>query len=72
MDTQIQERLLRENEVARITGLSRSLRWRLIRAGQFPKSIPVTDRIRAWRASEIERWIAERVAAAERLREGAR
>lgn len=60
----VPERLLREPEVAARTGLSRTLRWRLARIGRFPKSIPITDRIRGWRERDVESWIRSRIEAA--------
>jgi prophage regulatory protein len=36
-------------------------RWRLIKAGKFPKPVKVGSR-NAWLESEIDQWIADRVA----------
>ncbi len=55
------ERMVREAEVARITGLSRTTRLRLQRDGKFPKSRQISPRCSAWVLSEIEAWLAERV-----------
>ena len=61
---QIGDRFLREPEVRRITGLSRTTRWRLERAGKFPRRRRISDNAVAWSAAEINAWIAERMAAA--------
>jgi prophage regulatory protein len=55
-----EDRLLREREVARITGLSRSTRWRLERAGRFPQRRQISDAAVAWLASEVQEWLAAR------------
>ena len=62
--TQIEDRFLREPEVRRLTGLSRTTRWRLERAGKFPRRRRISENAVAWPASEINAWIAERMAAA--------
>jgi predicted DNA-binding transcriptional regulator AlpA len=41
---------------------SRAQRWRLIKAGQFPRPTKLGSR-NAWPESEILAWLAERVAA---------
>ena len=58
------DRFLREPEVRHITGLSRTTRWRLEQAGKFPKKYPISDNAKANLASEIFKWMAERVGAA--------
>ena len=62
--TQATNRFLREPEVARLTGLSRTTRWRLERAGRFPRRRLISENAVAWVASEIEIWMAERPEAA--------
>jgi prophage regulatory protein len=41
---------------------SKAQRWRLIRAGQFPKPIKLGSR-NCWIESEIDAWIADRIRA---------
>ncbi len=62
--TQATNRFLREPEVARLTGLSRTTRWRLERAGRFPRKRRISENAVAWVAREIEIWMAERPEAA--------
>jgi prophage regulatory protein len=57
------DRLMRRPEVERATGLSRSSLYRLIAEGKFPSSIRLSEKSVAWLASEVDGWIAERVAA---------
>ncbi len=51
---------MREPEVARITGLSRTTRWRMERRGEFPRRRSISRNAVAWLASEIEAWMTER------------
>ena len=60
MDAESTDRLLRLREVQAITGLSRSTTYRLARAGFFPEPLKIGPRAVAWRASEIEEWLATR------------
>ena len=59
----MQELILREPEVKRVTGLSKSTRWRLERKGQFPQKIQLAARATGWRAEEIIEWCRLREAA---------
>jgi len=58
------DEIVRERECKRITGLSRSTRWRLERAGQFPQRRPISPGCVGWLLSEIDDWVATRAAAA--------
>lgn len=55
-----QDRFMREPEVAQVTGLSRTTRWRLERAGKFPRRRRISANAVAWLQSEVEAWIAEK------------
>ena len=66
MDTpQTEDRFMREPEVRRITGLSRTTRWRLERARKFPRRRQISTNAVAWLASEIHAWMVERSAPVE-------
>ncbi|MEP7152316.1 MAG: AlpA family phage regulatory protein [Nitrospira sp.] len=54
--------VLREKERHRITGLSRTQWWRLERAGQVPRRIPLGENSVGWLKGELESWIAARAA----------
>ena len=56
------ERFMREAEVRRITGLSRTTRWRLERRGAFPRRRRISPNGVAWLESEIRQWQAEKAA----------
>lgn len=51
------DRFLREPEVRRVSGLSRTTRWRLERAGVFPKRRQISPNAVAWLESEIQAWL---------------
>jgi prophage regulatory protein len=55
-------RFIREAECRNRTSLSRSQRWRLEREGRFPTRVPLSERAFGWVESEIEDWIAARLA----------
>lgn len=54
------DRVMREREVHTVTGLSRTTRWRLERAGEFPARIHLSPNAVGWRSCEIADWIASR------------
>jgi prophage regulatory protein len=54
--------LLRLPEVMRRTGYRRSTIYRLMPLGRFPKQIKLGERSSAWLASEVDAWVAARVA----------
>jgi prophage regulatory protein len=59
----VHDRILRDDEVRERTGLSRTTRWRLIKADKFPKPVKITDHAIGWRESSIDEWLASRQAA---------
>src|SRR5581483_3429708 len=62
------DRLLRIDEVKKLTGLGRTTIWELELLGEFPRRrrrSGARGRAVGWRASEVARWIAERKAARE-------
>ena len=54
------ERFIREPEVRRTTGLSRTTRWRLERDGKFPSRRRISANAVAWLESEVQEWLRER------------
>ncbi len=57
------DRFLGEIEVARITDLSRTTRWRLEREGRFPKKRHLSANRIGYLQSEILEWIESRASA---------
>lgn len=56
------EHLLRLPQIIQRTGLQRSSLYDLIRSGQFPQPVKLA-RLSAWPESEVDAWIAARIAA---------
>jgi prophage regulatory protein len=56
------DRFVREPECRERTGLSRSTRWRLERAGNFPERRHLGPNACGWLESEIDEWIRSRSA----------
>jgi prophage regulatory protein len=55
-----QDHLLRLSEVMSETRLGRTTIYRLMGAGQFPRSIQLTPKLVSWWQSEIREWRATR------------
>jgi prophage regulatory protein len=56
------EQLIRIGEVKRLTGLSTATLYRKIAANDFPRPVALGALARAWPLSEVQDWIAARVA----------
>ena len=52
------DRVVREPETERRTGLSRATRWRMERAGKFPKRVKLGPNSVGWLESELEAWLS--------------
>ncbi|WP_019558516.1 AlpA family transcriptional regulator [Thioalkalivibrio sp. ALE12] len=52
----VQPELLRQNDVIRMTGMSRTTIYRLRRRGEFPPPRTLGTTI-AWRRRDVEEWI---------------
>jgi len=61
---QLEPALLRRKQVQARTGLARSTIYQYIKAGTFPKPVPLGARAVGWIESEVSDWIAERIKAA--------
>ncbi|EMN5657924.1 AlpA family transcriptional regulator [Providencia rettgeri] len=60
--TTLKENLIRLPEVMRRTGYGKAWIYRLIEAGQFPKSVKIGTRSVAFVESEVDEWIASKIA----------
>jgi predicted DNA-binding transcriptional regulator AlpA len=58
-DIRFADRLLNLREVRAMTKLSSTTIYRMMTAGQFPKSRKLSPQCVRWMESEIEKWIAE-------------
>lgn len=56
--TNASERLLRIHDLRHITGLARSTVYAKMQLGDFPQPVRLHGKCIAWKASEIEAWIA--------------
>ena len=56
------DRFISLPEVLTRTTFSKTQVYRLIRAGRFPRAVPLGPQRVAWLESEVEVWMAERVA----------
>lgn len=55
-------RLIRRKEVQAKTGLGASSIYAMMKQGKFPKAITLSERRVAWIESDVDQWIAERIA----------
>ena len=65
------ERLIRIGEVKRLTGLSTATLYRKISARDFPRPVQLGAVARAWPLSEVQNWIARRIALRDTHEDGA-
>jgi prophage regulatory protein len=54
------EKIIREPEMLRLVGLSRTTLWRREQAGDFPKRRQLSNRSVGWVMSEVMEWISTR------------
>ncbi len=54
---------LRLNHLKQRLGVSGSHIWALVKAGNFPKPIKLSENCTAWNAAEIEAWAQSKIAA---------
>ncbi len=52
--------ILRLPEVLSLIKLSRSTLYAMLARGDFPRPVKLSIRARAWRRSEVEKWLRER------------
>jgi len=55
--------IYRERDLKAVTNTSRKFREDAMKAGTFPRPVPLGPKARGWLVSEIEQWIEERKAA---------
>ena len=54
--------IYRERDLNEVTRLCRKAREDAMRAGTFPKPVPLTDKCRGWLVSDILAWLEARTA----------
>jgi len=55
------ERLIRLDEVERLTGLRRAHIYGLARKDKFPRPLKIGARASAWQFSLVSQWVADRI-----------
>jgi prophage regulatory protein len=50
---------LRQPQVLRLIPISKSTLWRHVQAKTFPQPVKLSQRVTAWRAEDIRRWIEQ-------------
>ena len=60
MEIENEERMLRRRSVERMTGLSKSTLYRLIKQGSFPPPLRLTRKAVRWRSEEVHQWLSGR------------
>ena len=55
-----QTALLSKARVVEITSLSATTIWRMMKKGEFPKSVRASMGRVAWHKSDIDKWLSER------------
>jgi prophage regulatory protein len=68
--TPVTIKILRLPQVCSVTGLGRTMIYRLQQSGRFPRSVKITDYAVGWVESEVQTWLAQR--AAKRSSDGSR
>ncbi|MGL5040136.1 MAG: helix-turn-helix transcriptional regulator [Aeromonas sp.] len=63
MATAQETRFIRMKEVCAKVGLAKSTLWELVARGQFPQKVHLGERTVAFIESEVDAWMAERIAA---------
>ena len=56
------QRLIRRKEVQAKTGLGASSIYAMMKKGEFPLCLSLSERRVAWIESEVDQWIADRIA----------
>ena len=56
----MEKRILRLDEVERVTGLRKSAIYKMMRSGAFPKPLKLTQKAVGWRIADVESWIESR------------
>jgi prophage regulatory protein len=54
------DRIVRDPEAGKISGLSRTQRWRLEKDGRFPARRRISSRCTGWLMSELQQWLRDR------------
>ncbi len=53
----MEQQILREKEILKVVGLSRTTVWRKEKAGTFPRRVKLGARAVGWTRSSVEEWL---------------
>ncbi len=56
-----EDKLLRVDDVVKITSISRAQIYRYIKAGIFPAPTKLSKKLTVWKASTVQNWMAQHV-----------
>ena len=65
LNQQTTKLLYRLTDVKHRVGVSSSSIWAWVKQGKFPKPHKISDNVTAWSAADVDRWVAERIAASQ-------
>ncbi|WP_415405889.1 helix-turn-helix transcriptional regulator [Sulfurovum sp. CS9] len=60
----MEQRLIRLPRVIDKVALQKSQIWRMAKEGTFPQPIKISHKVTAWIESEVDQWVADRIAEA--------
>ena len=61
-------RMLRLPEVMKKVGISKSLIYKMIQEGEFPRSVKLGPRTSCWNEADIDAWIDKKIKSAKKKR----
>jgi predicted DNA-binding transcriptional regulator AlpA len=61
MKTENQKRMMRMKHMVEYTSMSRAYLYQKIAEGELHKGYPISQGVRAWEKSEVDKWLDERM-----------
>ena len=55
--------IIRPNDMVKVLGVSKAQLYRMVKAGDFPPPLKISERSSGWRTSDYHRWLDQRAAA---------
>jgi len=66
------EKLITFEEVKRRTTAGKTLLYKMIKSGRFPRGIPISARRKGWSESQVQAWIDRKIREAAEATKGAK
>ncbi|MBV5331571.1 AlpA family phage regulatory protein [bacterium] len=57
-DTRPDTGFIRQSHVLEVVPFSAATLWRCVKAGKFPAPVKLSERVTAWRTSDVRQWLA--------------